>query len=316
MSQPTLSSVHVDALLTDVSVAHLQSETNFIADKVFPSVGSQKKSNKYRIYTADDLRRNELKRLGPGAESFESGYTLSSATYDCDVWALGHFVDEQTAANYDSPGDAEEDAAKILMHKAMIARELQFVTDFFSTSIWTTDKTVSTQWNDGASNPKEDVNVGKETVLTSTGIEPNTLVLGYQVFNRLCDHPLIREQFKYTSASSINEAMLANFFGLDRILVSKASYVSSAEGASSDTNALIAGKHALLCYSAPAPGIMAPSAGYTFVWSGLNGLNDLGVSMLRFDMPWRHGVKIEAQLAYDMKVVSADLGYFFSSVVA
>jgi hypothetical protein len=36
MPQPTQSQVHVDAVLTNISVGYMQDAANFIADKVFP----------------------------------------------------------------------------------------------------------------------------------------------------------------------------------------------------------------------------------------------------------------------------------------
>ena len=38
MPQPTSSDVHVDAILTNISVAYIQQQGAFIANRVFPSV--------------------------------------------------------------------------------------------------------------------------------------------------------------------------------------------------------------------------------------------------------------------------------------
>ena len=47
MAQPTLNDVHVDAILTNISVAYMQDRDNFIADKVFPVIPVDKKSDKF-----------------------------------------------------------------------------------------------------------------------------------------------------------------------------------------------------------------------------------------------------------------------------
>ena len=54
MPQPTQNQVHVDAILTNISVAYMQKQENFIANKVFPIVPVDKQSDKYFSYTKND----------------------------------------------------------------------------------------------------------------------------------------------------------------------------------------------------------------------------------------------------------------------
>lgn len=44
---PTQGNVHVDAILTNISVAFMQDQTQFGADRVFPIVPVQKQSDKF-----------------------------------------------------------------------------------------------------------------------------------------------------------------------------------------------------------------------------------------------------------------------------
>jgi hypothetical protein len=94
---------------------------------------------------------------------------------------------------------------------------------------------------------------------------------------------------------------------------------ASAEGIA-ESNAFIGGKHALLTYTPSSAGLMTPAAGLTFAWNNLQGVQNLGVSVESFsdDGLRRVGVAehIQAKMAYDMKVVGADLGYFFDTVIA
>ena len=103
MPQPNINSVHVDAILTNISVAYLQNQDNFIADKVFPVIPVDKKSDKYFTYTKNDWFRDEAQRRAPGTESAGGGYNLSTGTYSADVWAFHKDVDDQTVANADAP---------------------------------------------------------------------------------------------------------------------------------------------------------------------------------------------------------------------
>lgn len=47
MAMLTPSSVHIDAPLTNLTIAFLQDANGFIADRVFPKVGVSKKTDKY-----------------------------------------------------------------------------------------------------------------------------------------------------------------------------------------------------------------------------------------------------------------------------
>ena len=317
MPLPLRTQVHTDALLTDISVAYKQSATNFIAGLAAPEVGVQKQSDLYRVYTKNDWMRDELQLRGPGTESARVGYNLSTSAYYCDVWSASEIIGEQMAANFDQPGDPYVSATEHLTQLALIRRERKFATDCFATSVWGTDVTLSgtDQWSDPVgSDPKEDVHTGQLAVLTSTGFMPNTMVVGFAVHQALQRHPLVREQFKYTSAESINEAMLARFFEVDRYLVMKAAYASNFENAA-HVGAMIGGKHCLLAYIAPNPGIMTPSAMYTFNWAGLVGGNS-GVRISRFERPELAGEQIEITLSFDHVLTGTDLGYFIASAVA
>ena len=320
MPQPTLSAVHVNRPLTNISVAYMQTQTNFIADKVFPPVPVEKKSDTYFTYTKADFFRDEMKKRAPGTESAGSGYNLGTDSYSADVWALHKDLDEQIVANYDSPLDAERDATNWLTQMGMIRRERLFASEYFQAGIWATDVvggTNFTLWSAANSDPQADIATGRTTILQNTGLMPNTLVLSHSVFEALKRNAIIKDQFKYTSSESITEAMLARYFEVDRILISRAVYNSGNEGGTASYN-FVVGKHALLCYVNPTPSLLAPSAGYVFPWRGLMGGagGASGVAMSSFDMRHLKSTRIEIEMAFDMKVVATDCGYFFSGAVA
>ena len=317
MPLPLPSQAHVDSLLTNVSIAYSQEPGNFIADQAAPIIQVEKQSDLYRIFDKAMWLRDDFQLLGVGAEAAETGYTLSSASYYIPVKALSEVIDDQLRANFDAPGDPDIAATENLTQRALISREKAFVTDAFSSSLWGTTTTLAgaDQWSDPVgSDPKEAVQTAQLTVLTNTGQMPNTMIVGFAVHQALQRHPLVREQFKYTSAESINEAMLARFFEVDRYLVSKAANITSAENATV-VGALVAGKSALICYIPSSPGLMTPSAMYTFAWRGLVGGSN-GLRVLNIPMPWKHGNKIEVQQAIKHVITGSDLGYFYASAVA
>jgi len=95
----------------------------------------------------------------------------------------------------------------------------------------------------------------------------------------------------------------------------KSVYNTAAEGATASMS-FNAGKHALLAHVAPSPGIMTPSAGYTFSWTGVSGGLGETVGIDRFEMRKLKAERVEGEKAVDMKLVASDLGYFFDGAVA
>lgn len=325
MPQPSINSVHVDAILTNISVAYLQKQDNFIADKVFPVVAVDKKSDKYFTYTKNDWFRDEAQRRADGTESAGSGYNLSTGTYSADVWAFHKDVGDQTVANADAPLNPLREATEFVTHRLLLRKELQFVSDFFTTGVWGTDITgvasspssgQTIQWSAYASSdPINDIEAAKSTILSNTGMEANTLVLGYEVFRQLKNHPDLVDRIKYTSSQTITEDMLARMFDLDRVIVAKAVKATNNEGAS-EAYSFAYGKSALLCHVASAPGLLTPSAGYTFSWTGVSGGIGSTIGVSSFRMESLKAERVEAEMAFDNKVIGADLGLFWASIVA
>ena len=64
MPFPTQSDLHINAPLTNVSVAYKQNASDYIADKVFPKVPVSKQSDLYWKYSKSDWRRTDVKRHG------------------------------------------------------------------------------------------------------------------------------------------------------------------------------------------------------------------------------------------------------------
>lgn len=316
MLQPDVRDVHIDAVLTNMSVMFLQPNTNFVAWRAFPAIGVDKKTDKYFVFDRNAFYRDEMKRRAPGTESAGGGYTVSTDEYSCDDWALHKDIPDQVRLNADNPLNPDRNAVQYLTQQAMIRAERQWATDYFTTSVWTTDVTPGDLWDDHElSDPVGDIRTGKRTVLARTGIEPNRLIVGYDVWLALVDHPDILDRYKHTSADNITPELIARLLELDEVMVCKAVYATNVEG-ETGAYSFIHGKHALLLYSPPNPGIEIPSAGYTYIWRGISEGIGANAAVSRFRMPQLRSDRVEIEMAWDNKKTSADLGYFFASVVS
>jgi len=315
--------VHIDQALSNVSVAYVQSATDFIATKVFPAVPVASQSDEYFVYDKNDWFRDEAQVRAPASESAGSGFNIGTADYKCTVYGIHKDVPDQVIQNArNSPGiDPEADAARFVAQRMLLKHEKEWAQTFFTTGVWTgsstgTDITPSNLWSTYAtSTPIQDVRRERTAVLGKTGIRPNTLVLGQQVYDALLDHPDFVDRIKYTSDAAITQEILRRLFEVDNLYVASAVQATNIEG-ETPAYSFVHGKNALLVYSAPSPSLMTPSGGYTFTWDGVSDGAGLNIGTVRIEMPLKRAVRVESQMAWDSKVVAPDVGVFFSSVVA
>ena len=326
MPMLTPSSVHIDQPLTNLTLAYVQEQANFIADKVFPTVGVQRQSDKYYIYDRAGMNRTgDVKKLAPRTEVERIGLAISNDSYFAEVYGLGMDFDEQTLANEDAALEVRAAGAQTLVNQVLIHREEQFASTFFAAGVWGSQSTPSNLWSDYTnSTPIADVTAARRTMqLKSGGFKPNTMVIGKEVRDILINHPDIIARLNggatVSNPALVTTAKIAEIFEVENLYVMEAVKNTAVEGAA-ESNAFIGGKHALLVHTPRSAGLMTPAAGLTFAWNNIPGANNLGVSVESFsdDALKRMQVAehIQVKMAYDMKVVGSDLGYFFNSVVA
>lgn len=341
MSQPTMSDLHVNALLTILSLMYMQEADAFVADKVFPTIPVLKQSDRYVIFSRADMNRNTMQKRGPSTESAGGGWRVDTTpTYSCETWALHKDIDDQQRGNADFVFNLDMEANRFLTNQALVSKEVAWATAFFAASIWTTDWTGAAaapvagtsvlQWNDANSQPIVDIRNMKRTIQLACLYRPNKLVLGRPVFDALCDHPDFMDRIKYTGTEArpakVTLNAMAGLFEVEEVLVMDAIVNNGAEGAgpnsggtdinSVETNAFIGNKGAMLVYTPSAPGLNTPGCGYNFGWTGYLGANALGGRIGSFYIPQIKSQRVEIELAYQYKKVSADCGGFIASVIA
>ena len=332
-AQPTQYDVHVNQPLSNISIAYIQKADAFVAPEVFPNVPVEKQSDLYYTYTRADFNTVKFQPRAADGKSAGAGYRVNAnSSYLAIVQALHKDIPDQVRANMDAVLSGDRDAAIWLTQQYMLKRELDFVNKFMSTGIWTNNTaggaavsgsigaggSTVVYWDNASSTPIEDVrNASRQMQLSSGGFRPTDLTLGRAVFDHLLDHPDIIDRVKYTgtegSPAKGTKEILAELFEVDNVHVMDAVYNTAADGLT-ESNSLIGGKNALLTYRPAAPSLLTPSAGYMFSWTGLFGMGPLGTRIKTFRVEEKAKDVVEMEAAYDMKIVSADLGFFFSNV--
>jgi hypothetical protein len=332
MTQPTARAVHVDQPLTNISIAFLQNASNFVASQVFPNIRVQKQSDVYYTYDRGFFNRNQARLRAPATEAAIAGFGLSTDSYAAKVVSLKTQMAWQVMSNADTPVQLERANTELLLHQMLIEKEVDWASKYFAGSVWGTNytgvassptTTQTIQWSDQTSgDPIGDIRQAKTDMLERTGFGPNTMVVSQRVLDALVDHPDIVDRIKYSGGvgnqnpAVTSEQALSQLFAIPRILVMRAIQNTAAEG-DANVHSFIGGKSALLTYVAPTPGLMTPSAGYTFTWSGYQGAsNEFGISVERRERDLIKATEIESEMAYVHKLVSSDLGVYFGSIVA
>jgi len=323
---------HIDRVLSNISVAYQQSPNAFIADKVFPVIPVTKQSDIYYTYSKDDFFRDEVKERARGAESAGGQWNITTADpYHCKKFAFHYDVSPEERVNYDAPLNVDRDTTEWLAEKMLLKREVDFANKFFKVGIW--GKNVAgvasnpganqiLKFSDPLSDPVQIINDSMLEMAGSTGKRPNFIIMAPDVFYALKNHDAIMDRIKYTQKGIITLDLIAALFEVDNIYIPWAILNSGPTTPTYDTakgvtDFIYKGKM-LVGYKASRPSLKEASAGYIFAWTGLEGSNAMtGSRMVRIKMD-QLGLgteRLEHEMAYDQKLICADMGQFYSNLV-
>jgi hypothetical protein len=304
---PDISDVHQDAVLSGVSVKYTNDE--YIADQVMPVIPVKKESDIYYKYTRN-WKLPQSKRAA-GAEANEVEWNVTTDTYSCEEYALKDLIPDRVRNNADNPLSLDVDTTENLTDLIQLGREKRVADVVFAAGTYgaqTSALAGANQWDDYAgSDPIGDVRDARATVHSASGKMPNVMVIGYQAFLKLLDHPDILERIKYTQKGIITADLIAQVFEVDKILVGKALVDSTVEGIA-ESLGYVWGKSVALLYSERSPGLKKVSFGYQF--------QSRGFSVKKWREEKRAGDFIEAGEIRDEKVVAAACGYLYTTVVS
>jgi hypothetical protein len=316
--QPTPQDLHVNTLLTTVSIGYRNS--SYVADQIFPIVPVNKQSDIVPKFNQSAFFRDDSKVRAPGTKSEGGGFTVDTTdTYFANRFSRRFEIPDELRRNADAPWDLDTTATQFVTDKVQMRREVKFATDHFATGIWTTDVDGGvnfTKWSDYAgSTPDVDVDTYKDTVEALASVEPNKMVVGKQTHIKLKNHPALVDRIKYTQRAQLTPDLIASLLELDSYLVGRSIYTTTVEGTAeaSVTYTRIWGKHALLIYVPSAPSLLTPAAGYTFVWrvvpNAIQYIKTMRDEEREVDI-------VEANTYFDQKRTSARAGAFLEDAVA
>lgn len=316
---PTNNQIRHDPLLTSISIAY--SNQRYVADQMFPLVPVNSQAGIVPKYDQSHWFRDAAVLRAPGTRSRRGGFTVDKTDkYYTPRYSFGFELPDEVrdTAAVDGAFNLDRDATNFVTEKGYLRREVAFAADFFTTGVWSADKvgnTDFTYWNDYATGtPLINLTDYADLVDSGVGREPNTLLLGKQAWLALKWHPDLIDSIKYTQRGVMSTDIFGSMIDIPRILIGRALRVSSGEGVAeaSATYVRIFGKSALLTWVPDGPSLMAPAAGYTFVWNRV-------ANALQYIKRMRDDESeidiIEMNTYFDQKLTSKGAGIFISGAI-
>ena len=320
--------------LTNMALAYYQNSANYFAKAIFPICQVQQSSDIYYKFSKEDLLRDNWQRKPEYGQVMPAVLSEDTGTYNCQVdqMIMGISQIRQTdLQRSQGPAMAREprqQRTKAIAEQANIHQDLIFAKNFFVPGKWANewagvDSTTPAdkefiKFSNGNSDPIKFIRQQKTEMHRQTGRTPNRMALGANVFDALTQHPGILERVKYggttANPADVTENVLAQLFGMEKLVVLKSIYNKAEQGADADMNFIGDPNALLLAYATNAPSTEEPSAGYIFTWDMLGDGNYMPI-MHREPNDARHIEEVEGLMATDMRKVADDLALFCKDVV-
>lgn len=309
---PGLNTIYRAPLLTDAMVKY--SNSNFIAEQLFPVLPVTKDQNFIFVFDKSNLRapKNSQRGLYDRAERVDYGLTMAPLPTLIEH-SLEQPVPWKVKNLAQDPLQPELAATQNLTEKIAIEKELGLFNFLNNTANVPQNTTLSgtSQWSDYTnSHPLVAIQNGADTVLQNSLQKPNVVAMGRQVFTQLRNHPDVLDRVKYTARATQEEIAnaLADLFDVDKVLVGTAAYNSAAEGAT-DNVGFIWGKSLWLMYVAPIPAINTVSAGYHLIIPEERYVDTWSEQEIKADM-------IRVNDFYTRYIMAPEAIYLFKNAVA
>jgi len=304
---PDKRDLHIDAVLTGISIAF--KNPGFVADVVFPLVPVKHESDKYYIYGKERFDIPSALRA-PKSAYKRVDWSVSTGTYSCEEYGLEEPIDDRERDNADEPLNLDIDTTEFLTDMLLLNREKRVADKLSDTTVLTQNVTLSgtSQWSDYTnSDPIGNVETGKNTINSNAGLNPNLMVMSREVFIKLRHHPQILERVKYSERGVLTIELLQAVFEIDKIVIAESLYNTAKKGQTASLSR-VWGKHCILAFVTPRPGIKQVSLGYAFQARAFQ-TEKYRDDKIKSDV-------IRVSHIVDERVVSATCGYLIKNAVA
>ena len=307
---PELQNVHKDTILTNISIMYRNAD--YVGTQLLPIVPVKKKSDIYYVYDSKaDRFRIPVTLRAPRTESRTVDWKVTEYGYNCYEHALNSLIDDIEKDNADKPLNLQVDTVEFLTDIITLGLEKRIKDILTLEANLAAHSLGSKTWdiyaNSNKSSPIADIETGKAAIHQVIFREPNVLLLGKAVYDKLKHHPDILDRIKYVQKGVVTPELMASVFEIEKVIVGKAGYNTAKEG-KDESLSYLWGKNAILAYVEPRPGIKKFSLGYVF--------QSQKFQTRRARIEVKHSDWFEVGSIQDEKMVAKACGYRISPAIA
>jgi len=310
--------IHVDRALSNFAVEYTNEE--YIAQAVAPYVPVGKKSDKYFVYDKKDRFTAPQTIRGPKDEAKEVEWNVSDSDFSCVDHALKDFVPDSMTANADMPITPREKSTETLVDLLLLSFEIATATLATTYANYGASYRIQLSGGDQLDNYSESDPIGViDTGKAACFKEPNTIIMGAEVWNILKRHPQILDHVKGGATSGdpakVTLQNLAEIFEVERILVGKAKKNTANKGQTASFS-YVWGKDIVCAYIDPQPSTIGVSAWKTFRWIQMSTGEGFQVRTYRDEKRGGGGEVIEPETSYESKAICTDVAYLIDTAIS
>lgn len=250
------------------------SERGFIGLSILPIFPVEKQSADYPKIPIEALIKIPETKRSPKGNYNRGDYEFETGTYACEEYGWEEPVDDGQAALYRRFFDAEEIATRRAVDIILRGQEARISAAVFNTGNITGTANVGTEWSTVATcTPRADVEANKLSMRAASGLLADTMVISYKVFRCLMRTAEILAAFRYTNpvelgGEEVQKALLAQYFGIGRVLVGGAIKDSAKKGQAVSIADLWDDEYCgLFKVSDGGQDLREPCLGRTFLWT-------------------------------------------------
>ncbi len=312
---PTASQVHVDQLLSNISIAFRN--TSFIAPDLAPNIPVGKQTGLYAVYDKGHWFRRPTTRWVDGTNPNEVTFTVGSGNYNCRKYGIGHNVLHSTINNADDPFRPLEDGVELMRDLLSLDYEARVASTAWAgcgSSQTLTGTAAFTDFDN--SDPLTVFRTGRQAIRATTGKRPNVAVVPQKTLDVLTNHPdLIRALFPGAGiGGQVDQAGLQKLLQVDRLLVPDA-IINTAQEGNSDSFTDVWSTSIIMAYVEPRPGIMKPTFMSSFIWSVPDNGEPPAFSVKRRTDEKREVEEIWTGYWSDEKIIAPEMGFLIATGV-
>jgi len=253
-------------------------ESGLIGAKIMPVLNVPVRAGQYPSFLLKEgqLLKSDVKQRAVGAAYPRMVNSYNQETYTCQEYGIENPIDDTVTADVSRFFDAEVMAAKIAQRKLMLGHELRVSSAIFNATTFTATNsgTAYTTANIATFDVGLDVQDAIDRLLAK-GESANNLkvVIPYAVWTRIRASTKFQNRLRGSGISSdsilnASTQAAADVFGVQEVLIGRASYDSAPEGvAFSSANAWANTYIFVGSVSEGSAGYFGGGAGFTLNWS-------------------------------------------------